>query len=130
MPVELQWLAWSVVLGLVYIVVAASFGTWMRGLFWNLGNRDSEPKGLGIYGARAHRASRNFMETFALFAAATLAVIVAQRSSAHTLLAAQLYFWARVVYLPIYILGIPYLRTLVWAVSIVGIGLMLGALLY
>ena len=130
MPVELQWLAWSVVLGLAYIVVAASFGTWMRGLFWNLGNRDSEPKGLGIYGARAQRASRNFLETFALFAAATLAVIVAQRGSAQTVLGAQLYFWARVAYLPIYIVGVPYLRTLVWAVSIVGIVMMLAALLH
>jgi uncharacterized MAPEG superfamily protein len=38
------------------------------------------------------------------------------------------YFWARLVYLPVYIVGIPYLRTLVWAVGFVGLLMVLGAL--
>ena len=41
---------------------------------------------------------------------------------------ASLYFWARLAYLPIYILGIPYLRTLVWVVSFWGLLRVLGAL--
>ncbi len=42
-----------------------------------------------------------------------------------TVLGAQLYFWSRLIYVPIYALGIPYLRTLVWTVSMVGIVLLL-----
>jgi uncharacterized MAPEG superfamily protein len=40
---------------------------------------------------------------------------------AHTAIGAQVYFWARVAYLPVYVVGIPYLRTAVWAASLWGI---------
>lgn len=129
MAIELQWLGWSVVLGLVYVLVAAAFGTWQRGLFWNAGNRDGEPQALNKYAARANRASKNFLETFVFFAAATLAVVLAGEQSAWTAIAAQIYFWARLVYLPVYIIGIPYLRTIIWAASLWGIVQMLQALL-
>ena len=63
--------------------------------------------------SRVDRASRNYLETFAFFAAAVLVVVVGQRTNAQTALGAQLYVWARVIYLPVYAIGIPYLRTLV-----------------
>jgi uncharacterized MAPEG superfamily protein len=47
--------------------------------------------------------------------------VFAGLNTAHTALGAELYFWARLAYLPIYIVGIPYLRTLVWAVSLWGL---------
>ncbi|MBU6247381.1 MAG: MAPEG family protein, partial [Xanthomonadaceae bacterium] len=43
-------------------------------------------------------------------------------------LGAQLYLWARVAYLPVYAAGIPYLRSAVWGVSMVGLLLVLSAL--
>ncbi|RAO77827.1 MAPEG family protein [Dyella jiangningensis] len=128
MPVELQVLAWSIVLGLVYVVVATTLSTLQRGLGWNASNRDGDVVPLSGAAARADRATRNFLETFGFFVAAVLAVVLAQRGNAHTVLGVQLYFWARVVYLPVYAIGIPYLRTLVWAASVVGIVLVLGAL--
>lgn len=128
MAVELQVLGWSIVLGLVYVLFAVTLVTLQRGLGWNASNRDGETKPLSGPAARADRASRNFLETFGFFVAAVLAVVLAQRSNAHTVLGVQLYFWARVVYLPVYTIGIPYLRTLVWTVSIVGIVMVLGAL--
>jgi uncharacterized MAPEG superfamily protein len=39
----------------------------------------------------------------------------------------QLYFWMRVVYLPLYAVGVPFLRTIVWLASAVGILLVLSA---
>jgi uncharacterized MAPEG superfamily protein len=127
MPVELTLLGWSTVLGIVYVLFAVTLATQQRGLKWSTGNREGEAPLTGM-AERAGRASRNFLEMFAFFAAAVLAVVVAQRTSATTLLGAQLYFWARVLYLPVFAIGIPYLRTLVWAVSLVGIVLVLGAL--
>ncbi len=121
MSPEIKYLAWSIALGLVYVLVAASLGTAQRGLSWNLGNRDGETKPLTGAAARAHRANRNFLETFAFFAAAVLAVVLTKANSAHTAQGAMLYFWARVVYLPVYVIGIPYLRTLVFAVSFWGL---------
>ena len=57
-----------------------------------------------------------------------LAVVLIQRANADTALGAQLYFRARLAYVPIHAAGIPYLRTLVWAVSIWGLLQLLWAL--
>jgi len=46
-----------------------------------------------------------------------------------TALAVQLYFWARLIYLPLYAAGVPYVRSLVWLVSLLGIVMLLWALL-
>jgi uncharacterized MAPEG superfamily protein len=78
--------------------------------------------------ARLSRASSNFLETFPFFLAAVFAAYALQRHDSLTMIGAQLYFWARLAYLPVYAAGIPYLRTLVWAASLVGIVLMLVAL--
>lgn len=129
MTIELQMLSWSIGLGLVYIFVAAGLATAQRGLKWNASNRDADAEPLTGIAARAGRASRNFLETFALFATAVLAVALLDRHSEHTALAAQLYFWARVAYLPVYVIGIPYLRTAIWIVSLWGILQLMQALL-
>ncbi len=121
MTVELKYLAWSIVLGLVYVLLATALSTAQRGLNWNVGNRDGATQPLTGTAARAHRASRNFLETFPFFAAAVLAVMLAKTGTAQTAMGAMLYFWGRVLYLPVYVVGIPYLRTLVWAVSFVGL---------
>jgi uncharacterized MAPEG superfamily protein len=128
MTVELKMLAWSIGLGIVSVLVAASLGTAQRSLGWNLSNRDQETKPLSGASGRAHRASRNFLETFPFFAAAVLAVVLAKANSSHTALGAQLYFWGRLAYLPIYVIGIPYVRTLAWAVAFAGLLMVLGAL--
>ena len=129
MTVELRMLVWSMVLGLIHVAIAATLSTGQRGLRWNAGNRDGEVVALTGAAARAARASANFQETFPFFAAAVLAILVAQRADAHTALGAQLYLWARLVYLPVYVVGIPYLRTAVWAVALAGLLMVLGGLL-
>lgn len=121
MTIELKMLAWSVFLGLAYIFTAAGLATHQRGLKWNASNRDGALQPLTGAAARADRASRNFLETFSFFAAAALAVVLAKQNTPHTAMGAQIYVWARLAYLPIYIVGIPYLRTLVWAVSLWGL---------
>jgi uncharacterized MAPEG superfamily protein len=128
MPIELTLLGWSIVLGLVYVMFAITLATQQRGAKWNASNREGDFKPLTGMAARTSRASQNFLETFVFFVAAVLAVVVAQRTNAATALGVQVYFWARVVYLPVYAIGITYLRTLVWVVSLVGIVMVLSAL--
>ena len=128
MAIEIKWLAWSIALGLAYVLIAATLGTQQRGLKWNASNRDGELKALTGAAARAARANANFLETFPFFAAAVLAVVLTKTNTAHTAFGAALYFWARLAYLPIYIIGIPYLRTVVWAVSFWGLLQLLEAL--
>jgi uncharacterized MAPEG superfamily protein len=118
MPTELKMLAWSILLGLAYVLVAAALVTAKRGVKWNASNRDAPSEPLTGVPARAQRASANFLETFPFFAAGVLAVIALERQSPHTALAAQLYVWARLAYLPVYLVGIPYLRSAIWVVSL------------
>ena len=125
---EMSLLAWSVVLGLLQIAIAATGSVSQRGLGWAAGARDAITPPLTGIGGRLDRARANFLETFPLFVAVVLAAHLLERHDSMTVLGAQLYFWARLVYVPVYAAGIPYLRTLIWVVSIVGIVLLLAAL--
>jgi uncharacterized MAPEG superfamily protein len=40
-----------------------------------------------------------------------------------TLLGAQIFVWARLAYAGVYIVGLPWIRTGVWAVSVVGLAM-------
>lgn len=120
MTTELRMLSYSIILGLVHVFAAAILSSHQRGLKWNAGNRDGEARPLTGAAARAARANANFFETFPLFAAAALAVVLAGRQTAHTALGAYLYFLGRLLYLPVYVVGIPYLRTLIWAITLWG----------
>jgi uncharacterized MAPEG superfamily protein len=128
MTIELTMLGWSIVLGLVQIMIAVTCAMARHGLSWAASPRDSTPPLSGVP-ARLDRASSNFLETFPFFVAIVLADHLLGRHSHLTVLGAQLYFWARLVYVPIYAAGIPYLRTLIWTVSMVGIVMLLTALL-
>ena len=128
MTIEIKMLAWTVALGLFHVLLGAVLMTRQRGMRWNASARDGEAKPLVGAAARVDRGLRNFLETFPFFVAVVLAVVVTQRTSADTALGAQVYFWARLAYLPIYAAGIPYLRSLVWAVSLWGLLQLLWAL--
>ncbi|KAB7770195.1 MAPEG family protein [Xanthomonas maliensis] len=129
LSIELRMLGCAMVLGLVQLFAASASMTAQRGAKWNTSARDGEAAPLTGVAARLDRAFHNFRETFPIFAAAVLAVTVSGRSSADTALGVQLYLWARVAYVPAYALGIPYLRTGIWAVSLWGIIKLLRALL-
>jgi uncharacterized MAPEG superfamily protein len=127
--VEMQMLVWTVLLGFVHIVLGAMTMTAQRGSQWNMGARDSEGKRLTGYAGRLDRALSNFKETFPLFAAAVLLIAVSGRSSSISVLGAQMYFFARLIYLPVYAFGWPYIRTLIWGVASLGIVLVLVPML-
>ena len=120
MPVEIQMLAWGTLLGVAQLFLAAALMTRQRGLEWNASARDGDPPPLTGVPARADRAFRNFLETFPFFAAAAVAVTATGSGDTGTALGAQLWFWARVLYVPLYLAGIPYVRSLVWGVALVG----------
>ena len=119
--VEMQILFCAILFGLLQLLAVIIVSVVGRGLAWNLGSRDQPGRSLGKYGARFERAFKNFVETFPLFAAAVLLAGALGRSNATSALGAQIYIWARVLYVPAYIAGVPWVRTLVWTASFVGI---------
>jgi len=89
------------------------------GLVWGLGNRDV-PLALPVWVERAKRAHANLVENLAPFAVLVLTAHVAGASNATTALGATLFFWGRVAHFVVYAIGIPYLRTAVFAVAVLG----------
>ncbi len=129
MPIELTLLGYTLVLALVYIMAAAQARTKQYGTTWNMGARDQPMPPLQPVPARLVRAQANLFETLPLFAAAVLGVVVAGRTGVLSEVGAWMYLLGRAVYLPLYALGVPVVRTVVWMVSGVGLILVLWQLL-
>ncbi len=126
---QLTMLWASLVLGFVYLLAATVMSVGQRGMPWALGPRDDAPPPINVTGARLDRAWKNYLETFPLFAAAVLLEASAGHGSGLAPLGAQLYFWGRVAFLPLYALGWPVVRTAAWTVALAGIALLLIAVL-
>jgi uncharacterized MAPEG superfamily protein len=123
--VEMQMLWLSVCLGIVQLILAVLFSLNARGLAWGAGARDEPAPPLSKLGGRIERAFKNFLETFVFFAAAVLMLNALGRHTAMSALGAQIFFWSRVAYVPVYAAGIPFVRTILWIAAIVGIGMVL-----
>jgi uncharacterized MAPEG superfamily protein len=128
MKPELMWLLWSVALAFVQVLIAVTGATLQVGLPALAGNREGLTACTGWAG-RAARAHHNMLENLALFTALILLAVVSQKTNNQTLLGAQIFFWARVAYAAVYIAGIPWLRTAVWSVSVIGMVLIFLQLL-
>jgi uncharacterized MAPEG superfamily protein len=122
MKPELSLLVWAALLTLVQAVVAVQGAMMQVGLSTLAGNRDGMPELKGWAG-RATRAHRNMLENLVLFAALVLVAAIADKTNSTTLLGAQIFLYARIVYALVYIAGIPWLRTAVWTVSVVGLAM-------
>lgn len=128
MKPELMLLAWSVALAFVQVLVAVVGHMLQVGLPALAGNREGIAAPTGWAG-RAARAHRNMVENLVLFAALVLIAVVSNKTDSTTLLGAQLFVWARVAYALVYLAGVPWLRTGVWFVSVIGLALIFFALL-
>lgn len=119
MKPEMIWMLAAVALTFAQMLLAVQGAMLQVGLAKLAGNRDDLPPITGWAG-RAARAHRNMLENMALFVPLVIISVVAAKTNAMTLLGAQLFFWARLAYAGVYVAGIPWLRTGVWAVSVVG----------
>lgn len=129
MTTELTILARTIVLALVYIIALDVVRTGQYGLKWNTSARDEAMPKLSPIAERLVRAQANLFETLPLFAIAVLVAHLAGVHSRWTVIGAQLYFWARVIYLPLYAFGVPQVRSLVWLVSLAGLLMIVFAIL-
>ena len=124
MTPELKLLIWSAVLTFVQMLVAVMGAQLQVGLPALAGNRENLPPLTG-WAERARRAHLNMLENLVLFAILVLVAQVAGKTNSMTLLGCQLFFWARVAQALIHVAGIPWLRTLAWVVSVIGLLLLL-----
>lgn len=123
MKPEMMLLLWAVVLTFVQVLIAAQGAFMQVGLPTLAGNRDNLP-GLAGWAGRARRAHLNMIENMVLFVALVFLVIASGKSNQWTVLGAELFFWGRLAYALIYLAGFPWVRTLAWAISVVGMVMM------
>lgn len=125
--VEMRMLFYAIAFGIFQLVLSISFNVAGHGLAYGVGPRDEPPKPLGKVASRIERAYKNFLETFAFFAAAVFLAYALDRSTPSSALGAQIYVWSRLLYLPAYVIAVPFVRTLCWTASIVGIVMVMAA---
>jgi uncharacterized MAPEG superfamily protein len=129
MPVELRIAALGAVLLFIHIFVAVRFKTAQYGRKWNVSARDEALPAANPVTGRLMRAQANFLETFPIAAVALLGVVIAGRTSEWTAIGGWIWLGARLVYLPLYWAGIPVIRTIVWTISMAGVGMVVWPLL-
>ena len=98
------------------------------GLGSYLGSRDIRPD-MGKIEGRMRRAVDNLRESFPVFLGlGTLALVVPEADIALAVTGAMTFVVARAAYHIAYMMGIPLLRSTIWTVGGVGLGLMAIAL--
>lgn len=116
---ELFWMAltaaWTAILFAPYAVVRIKKIGWGRVMIDPLPGDDPFEK---AWAHRAYRAHMNAIETFATFAPVAIAVSLSGASTETTVMAAQIYFWSRLIHAPIYIFKVPVLRLLTFMVGL------------
>ena len=128
MTPEFILLALTLILALVQIGAAGMARTAELGGKWNAGPRDGAAPPPGKVAGRLMRAQANLFETLPIFAAAVIMAHIAGKDGALTALGAHLYFFGRLIYLPLYAFGVPYVRSLVWLVAAGGLVMVIAAL--
>ena len=126
---ELTCLELSVVLWLLHVLVQATVGNVELPFGYLFTSRDKPAAASGLLFGRATRALANYVENLTPFVAVALALIATQRTGGAGAIGATIWILARIVYLPVYVFGIIYVRTLVWGISIIGLVMMLGRLI-
>jgi uncharacterized MAPEG superfamily protein len=104
-------------------------GWTLPGFMLALGNRDNMPPLDGLAG-RADRTARNTLENCVFFTALAMVAHLSGSTDPRITTGAVLFFWARVAYIPVYYVGLVYVRTAVWAASIVGLVMMILGMMH
>ncbi|MGV8996591.1 MAG: MAPEG family protein [Parvibaculaceae bacterium] len=128
MSVEMWCLFGAMVLALVHLSAASFTFKAQVGNRYTVGARDDEPKRLGIAG-RLERAQWNYLETFPVFVAAVLMVDRLGAAGALSHWGALIYLGGRILYLPLYAAGVPWIRTFSWNAATLGLVLVMAQLL-
>ncbi len=123
--IELICLELSVLLFIAHVVCQSIVNQGEFGQAFLFSPRDDAPQAKSPASGRATRALNNFVENYGAFVAMDLALIATGHTGGW---GAVVWIVARIVYLPLYLTGVPVVRTVVWTISIIGLLMMLARL--
>ena len=116
MTSELSSLIWVVALSAAMWIPYILNTIMVRGLIDAVGYPEN-PKSVAPWAVRMKAAHYNAVENLVVFATLVLVLNAAGISNETTVLACEVYFWARLLHYIVYAAGIPWVRTLSFAVS-------------
>lgn len=122
MTFELWILLAAALLGLVHLAAASFTFKAQVGNRYTVGARDENLQPVGVAG-RLHRAQHNFLETFAIFVVFVVIVHLSDAYGSFSYWGSVLYLVGRVLFLPLYAAGVPWLRTFSWKLATLGLAL-------
>ena len=127
---ELTCLELSVLLWVAHVLVQFFASRAEFGDAYLLTPRDTQPVAKGLACGRATRALGNYVENYGPFIALALALIATGQGGGLGAWGATIWILARIIYLPIYLMGVIYVRTALWAISVIGLLMMLYRLVF
>jgi uncharacterized MAPEG superfamily protein len=127
MTPELTYLAYTIALFFVVVMVQATAGIRQHGGITLANSRDNLPPA-NTYSARTKRLTDNFRENLWFFVPLVLIADAAGVTNQWTVLGAQLFFWARLAHAVWYIAGWPLIRPLFWLAGVIACVLIFLAL--
>lgn len=122
MTFELWVLLAAALLGLVHLAAASFTFKAQVGNRYSVGARDEHLQPTGVAG-RLHRAQQNFLETFAIFSVFVVIVHLSDAYGSFSYWGSALYLVGRILFLPLYAAGVPWLRTFIWKLATLGLAL-------
>lgn len=119
MAFELQMVVATTLILLVLLVIQGGLVPLNQGFAWGLGSRDA-PKDKTAFQNRAARTVSNHVEGMLLFVPLAIVIVMADVSTSLTVWGAGLYAAGRLAYAPLYLMGVPFLRSAAWGVAVTG----------
>ncbi len=128
MSVEITSLLLMLLLLVILMVIQGAVTIRNYGLTTGAGPRDDVPFPQPGLGGRVFRTIQNHKEGLLLFIPLVLLTAILEISNDCTVWGAQLFAGARFAYVPCYLLGIPWVRTGVFAAGMTGLVLLVYGL--
>jgi uncharacterized MAPEG superfamily protein len=119
---ELACLVLSVTLWVIHVLLQGGIGNSVFPRNYLATSRDAGEKTDNVYYGRATRALANYVENLVPFVALDLGFIATHHPAG---IAPTIWIVARALYIPLYLTGVPYLRSAVWAISLIALLVML-----
>jgi len=116
---ELYWLTLTILMSALFWMPVIFNRIREQNLWPALLNPDPDPQARNLWAVRADKAHKNAVENLVLFAPLVLALEATHASTYGTATACMIYFFTRLAHYAIYVLGIPLIRTVAFAIGFV-----------
>src|SRR3974390_720469 len=121
MTTDLKYLAFTAMLTATLWIPYIVCQVMANGMLQPANYADPTPRPVPLWGKRADRTYVNAVAAFAPFAALVIVAQITGKANAMTAFWAMLFFWMRLVHAVVYLLAIPYVRTLVFTLGFVAV---------